>query len=336
MYFAQLNGWKAKVQEEKVKRAQRDASDVRKAADTAIADATIKQGEAMMVPGGDRTDDFQKGRKFLDEAIKGYDKAGTDQAAYKKVAENAERAKAMFESAAKSARAAQQRPVTRPPVTPPRPDPAKLAEEQKQKELTDARVSVSVKLDAFDSKLNEAEEGFRNDRSLQSFVQNARSQAEQWSAMVAAATEPADVQKVGQSVAMAEEQLSQKLAMARAAKAQPAAVEMPVATSATALEEIRTELRRAWSAFSTGTFAQCESITTALISSKRGTDEAYAIRGIARYTEAMTKSDDAMLDKATSDFATALKLNPKLRFDKNRLSPKLVAYFDEIRKSRAR
>jgi len=335
-FYAQLNSWKAKVQEEKVRRAQREASDVRKVADSAITEATIKQGEAMMVAGGDRTDDFQKGRRLLDEAIKAYDKAGTDQAAYKAVAGDADRAKALFESAAKSAKAARQRPVTRPPVTPTGPDPAKLAEEQKKKELAEARTAVTAKLDAFDGKLNDAEEGFKGDKALQSYVQNARSQTEQWSAMVAAATEPADVQKVGQSVAMAEETLLQKLAMARAAKAQPEAVEMPVTTSAQALEEIRRELRNAWHEFSSGQFAQCETITTTLIGSKRGTDEAYAIRGIARYTEAMTRSDDAMLDKATSDFATALKLNPRLRFDRKLLSPKVVDYFDEIRKSRAR
>ena len=50
----------------------------------------------------------------------------------------------------------------------------------------------------------------------------------------------------------------------------------------------------------------------------------------------MTASDDALLDKAASDFATALKLNPRIRFDKKRLSPKLVTFFDEIRKSRTR
>lgn len=338
-YFAQLNVWKAKVQEEKVKRAQREASDVRKIADSAIAEATIKQGEAMMVAGGDRADDFQKGRKLLDDAIRAYDKAGTDQAAYRKVAADADRAKALFESAAKSAKAAQQRPVARPPVTKPEPappDPEKLAEEKKAKELADERAAVTAKLDALDGRLNDAEEGFKNDKALQSYVQNARSQTEQWTAMVAAATERADVQKVGQSVAMAEETLLQKVAMARAAQAQPVSVEMPAETSASAIKEIRGELRKAWRAYSSGELVKCETITSTLIGSKRGTDEAYAIRGIARYTEAMTRSDDAMLDKATSDFATALKLNPKLRLDKKRLSPKLVSYFDEVRKSGTR
>lgn len=336
-FFAQLNSWKAKVQEEKVKRAQREASDVRGTADAAITEATIKRGEAMLVPGGDRTDDFQKGRKLLDEAIQAYDKAGTDQAAYRKVAENAARAGQLFESAARSARAAQQRPPARPPVAPPKgPDPAKLAEEQKRKELADARAAISARLDAFDAKLNEAEEGFRNDRALQSYVQNARAQAEQWAAMSAAAADAAEVQKIGQSVAAAEETLIQKLAMARAAKAQPEVVEMPAATSAQQLEEVRRELRKAWEAFASGGLAECETIASGLISNKRGTDEAYAIRGIARYTEAMTRGDDAMLDKATSDFSTALRLNPKLRLDRKRLSPKIVDYFDQIRGSRAR
>jgi hypothetical protein len=335
-YFAQLNSWKARVQEEKVKRAQLEASDVRKAADNAIQDATLKQTEAMLVTGGDRTDDFQKGRRLLEDAVRAYDKAGTDQTAYRKVAEDAGRAKSLFESAARTAKAAQQRPVTRPPVAPPKPDPAKLAEEQRQRELAEARAAVGAKLDGLDAKLDDVEEEFRGDRSLQSYVQNARSRAEQWSAMIAAATDPVEVQKIGQSVGTADEQLIQKVAMARAAKAQPVNVEMPSTTSGAGLEEVRRELRRAWAAFVSGGLADCESIATSLIDSKRGTDEAYAIRGIARYTEAMTRSDDAMLDKATADFATALKLNPKLSFDSKRLSPKLVRYFDEIRKSRPR
>lgn len=335
-YYSDLLKWIARVQEEKGKRERAAATDVRKLADTAIQNATLSRGDAMLA-GGDRTDDFQKGKRLLEEAIRMYDDAGTDQASFKKVAQDANQARQLFESVAKAAKSAQQRPVTRPqPPQQPKPDSAKLAEEQKARELKDARAAVTAKLDEFDVKLNAAEQSFAADRSIQSHVQNARAQTEQWSAVLAAATDPAEAQKVSQSVAMAEEQLSQKLAMARATKAPPEQIEMPTTTSAEGREEIRRELRKAWSAYAAGGFTECESITTALIGNKRGTDEAYAIRGIARYAAAMTASDDAMLDKAASDFATALKLNPRIRFDKKRLSPKLVAFFDEIRKSRAR
>lgn len=335
-YYADLLKWIARVQEEKGKRERAAATDVRKLADTAIQNATLSRGDAMLA-GGDRTEDFQKGKRLLEEAIRMYDDAGTDQASFKKVAQDANQARQLFESVAKAAKSAQQRPVTRPQPPPQqKPDPAKLAEEQKERELKDARAAVTAKLDEFEVKLNAAEESFAADRSIQSHVQNARAQTEQWSALLAAAAEPADAQKVSQSVAVADEQLSQKLAMARATKASSEQVEMPTTTSAEGREEIRRELRKAWSAFATGGFTECESIATALIGNKRGTDEAYAIRGIARYTAAMTASDDTMLDKAASDFATALKLNPRIRFDKKRLSPKLVAFFDEIRKSRAR
>ena len=339
-YLAQLNSWKSRAQEERVKRAQQAASDVRKLADTAIHNATFCQADAM-ISGGYRSDDFQKGKRLLEEAVRKYDKAGTDQASYKKVAEDADRAKLLFESASMAAKSAQQRPVSRAPVTPPPTTPAKpaaatLAEEQRQKELKELRAAVSAKLDELDERLNGAEESFRNDRAIQSYVQNVRSQSEQWTAMLAAAEEPAGIQKIAQSVSMADAQLSEKLAMARAATVQPEQVEMPTTTSAEGREEIRRELRKAWGAYAAGGFAECESITTALIGIKRGTDEAYAIRGIARYAAAMTASDDALLDKAASDFATALKLNPRIRFDKKRLSPKLVTFFDEIRKSRTR
>lgn len=335
-YYADLLKWIARVQEEKGKRERAAATDVRKLADTAIQNAALSRGDAMLA-GGDRTDDFQKGKRLLEEAVRKYDAAGTDQASYRKVAQDANQAKQLFESAARVAKSAQQRPVARPqPQQPPKPDPAKLAEEQKEKELKDARAAVTAKLDELQLKLNTAEENFASDRSIQSYVQNGRAQMEQWSAMLAAATEPSGVQKVSQSVAMMDEQLSQKLAMARAAKAPPEQVEMPTTTSAESRDEVRRELRKAWGAYAAGGFTECESITTTLIGSKRGTDEAYAIRGIARYAAAMTASDDAMLDKAASDFATALKLNPKIRFDKKRLSPKLVTFFDEIRTSRAR
>ena len=59
--------------------------------------------------------------------------------------------------------------------------------------------------------------------------------------------------------------------------------------------------------------------------------EAYLLRGCARYTEAMLTR--GKLDAATEDFRAALELNPALRLDRSAFSPKLVAFFDQLRGS---
>jgi hypothetical protein len=59
---------------------------------------------------------------------------------------------------------------------------------------------------------------------------------------------------------------------------------------------------------------------------------AYALRGCVRYTRAMLARDaGALLASASADFKAALQRNRALRLDRSAFSPKLVAFFENIR-----
>ena len=59
------------------------------------------------------------------------------------------------------------------------------------------------------------------------------------------------------------------------------------------------------------------------------------MRGCARYTRAMlSRTPDPLLVAATDDFRAALQRNGALRLDRNAFSPKLVAFFEQVRRGR--
>jgi hypothetical protein len=99
------------------------------------------------------------------------------------------------------------------------------------------------------------------------------------------------------------------------------------------VENIRSQLQVAYRAFAGGDLASSEHLLTRILS-RRESSEAYLLRGCARYTRAMLSRDpDSLLDDATADFRAALKLNRSLRLDRNDFSPKLVTFFEQVRKS---
>ncbi len=94
----------------------------------------------------------------------------------------------------------------------------------------------------------------------------------------------------------------------------------------------RAQLESAYRAFATGDLASSErALTSILDGSESG--EAYLLRGCARYTRAMlSRAPDSLIAAAKSDFKAALKINRALRLDKNAFSPKLIAFFEEVRR----
>jgi tetratricopeptide (TPR) repeat protein len=94
----------------------------------------------------------------------------------------------------------------------------------------------------------------------------------------------------------------------------------------------RAQLESAYRAFATGDLNSSErALTSMLDASPSG--EAFLLRGCARYTLAMlTRNSDSLLAAARSDFKAALKLNRSLRLDKTAFSPKLIAFFEEVRR----
>ena len=93
------------------------------------------------------------------------------------------------------------------------------------------------------------------------------------------------------------------------------------------------QLQSAYRAFAVGDLTASERALTSMVDSAPSA-EAFLLRGCARYTRAMlSRTPGELLPSARNDFKSALKLNRALRLDRSAFSPKLIAFFDEIRRS---
>ena len=91
----------------------------------------------------------------------------------------------------------------------------------------------------------------------------------------------------------------------------------------------RPQLEAAYRAFAAGDLAASDQMLTRVIGAQPS-GEAYLLRGCARYTRAvLARSSD--LAAAAADFRAALKINRALRLDPAAFSPKLVAFFEQVR-----
>lgn len=147
---------------------------------------------------------------------------------------------------------------------------------------------------------------------------------------------PADTAPAPQVMTEAEatkriaEQAQKRQALeAPAARPVPAAIVPPVNSDAKPAK--LAGLSAAYHAFAAGDLASSERLLTHILSTDPAA-EAYLLRGCARYTRAvLSRSPDPLLLSATDDFRAALQRNPALRLDRRAFSPKLVAFFDEVR-----
>ncbi len=96
------------------------------------------------------------------------------------------------------------------------------------------------------------------------------------------------------------------------------------------IENVRPQLETAYRAFAAGDLAASEQLLTRMLAARQS-GEAYLLRGCARYTRAML-SRNPDLDGAAADFRAALTLNRALRLDRAAFSPKLVAFFEQVKR----
>ncbi len=97
---------------------------------------------------------------------------------------------------------------------------------------------------------------------------------------------------------------------------------------------VRSQLESAYRAYASGRFEVSERALTSILDTS-ASGEAYLLRGCTRYTRAMLSRDSgALLSEARSDFEAALKINRRLRLDQRAFSPKLIAFFDEVKAGR--
>jgi hypothetical protein len=132
-------------------------------------------------------------------------------------------------------------------------------------------------------------------------------------------SDPKTIRRVVDEIAARERDLDKK-----AAAIKPP--EVPAADPTAA------ELESAYRAYAAADFASSDRILTKVLSAKPSA-EAYLLRGCSRYTQAMLARDgNALLASASADIQAALRIKPSLRLDRGTWSPKLIAFFEHVRK----
>ena len=343
-YYSNLKNWMARAQAEKKRTAQSAASGAKKAASDAIGRAVTTQMDALSA-GGDRTDSYRSALRMLQDANAQFNKGGTDISAYDTAAEKAKQAGALFAAAAdegkklKASRPpivakkpAEQPKVERIEVEIPKPAPAPVQPKPEPPAAKPAETPTPVETQAeVDARL--AVQQYRRmasdaSRAVRGIDVRAESrQAESLRQQLSKQNDEASLQRITRAANDGSQAVAKKVADAKAPPlAEPA---MPEVTPSNPVAD----LRSAYRAFAAGDLVSSEDLLTKMLQA-RPTAEAYLLRGCARYTRAMlSRTPDSLLPTAAADFKAALAQNRSLRLDSRAFSPKLIAYFEQLRKS---
>jgi len=362
-YFSELRKWMSQAQQAKQKKLVDLAADSRKNAEAALNKALSSQVAAMGA-GADRTDSFRAAVKQMQSAMVQYNKAGTDPGAYRESAQTFAQISDLFANAAREAKArkaarptatvAQQQttaeppkaqpvvatPVvtmTSPPVSAPVPPQPRIepAPAMPNQQMKAALLGATGKARALRDQINQARGEFRSDRSFQSFATAALKQVSATEEAIGEVSDPAALQRVSQDLSNQQRLFSEKTSSLRALASVPQQQVVAANVSANVgrnREAVRAQLRNAYAAFAKGNVDSCESITSTLISSRMANEDAFLLRGIARFTRAMVSNQRNLLGSAAADFSAALSLNAAVDLDPKRFSPKLVTFFNDVRK----
>ncbi len=333
-YYSNLKDWVARAQTEKQRNAQSAASGPKKSADAAISRAVALQLDALSA-GGDRTESYRNAVRKLQEAVGEFHKAGTDIAAYKSAENSATQAINLFSAAADEAKKLKATQAARPAPVKPQPQPVqqKPAAPIVQtppplpvKSEAQAAAEIAVQALSRDAKGEDAKE-----------AESLRNQ-------LAAAKTDAEFQRIIKTANDRSAEIARKIAEANAPKpkaSNPATQEpsnpipaTPEPRNPVTQRNFDSDLRKAYRAFASGDLATAEQVLTRVLGEGAG-PEAYVLRGCARYTRAMlSRTPDVLLTGALADFKSALAQNRGLKLDPQAFSPKLVAYFEQVRNGR--
>jgi len=341
-FYAQMREWIAQAQQQKKHASENAAAGPRREANAAIGRAVAAQSDAQ-IAGGDKGDAYRNAQRKLQEALDTFNHAGTDLRAYARAGEIAGQARELFAGAMEQAKREKKtqpkeieipfeetppkKPVVitnttvapppapmpvpvpvpvpvQPPQPPPQPAPAPVSAS-----LVTARVAVQN----YKRRLIEAKQPVAD--------------AANFERALAGTPDEKTIARVTAQVAEHERRLEEQL------KPKPPVV-VPPPQPAAAQIDTRPELEAAYRAFAGGDYTASETLLTNAIA-KSATAEAYALRGCTRYTRAMlSRTPDALLPSAADDFRAALRLNAALRLGDGTFSPKLVAFFEDIRRGK--
>ncbi|MDQ3281051.1 MAG: hypothetical protein M3Q69_06540 [Acidobacteriota bacterium] len=299
-YYASMKTWVARAQGDKQRRAEEAASGAKKSADAAISRALEMQLDALSA-GGDRSEPYLAAQRKMQDARAQFQKAGTDVGVYKAAEATAQQARTLFVAAAeegKKIRAA--RAAAPPPVKKPAPQPV----QQQVAQAAPVQVAPVQQQPVIPTP---------------SPVQQAQVIAPP--VVIPTATQPPVLTEAEAAKVIAQQEEKRRRLEAKLTVTAPAAVQRP-------------DLAPAYRAFARGDLASAEQLLTQMVAAQP-VAEALLLRGCARYTRAMlSRTPDALLTAAANDFRAALEQNRALRLDARTFSPKLLAFFEDVRERR--
>jgi hypothetical protein len=340
VYYAQLRDLIGRANSQKQRRAEGAAVPSKQEANDAIGRAISAQADAVTA-GGDHSDTYHAAQRKLAEAKDTNAKAGIDVRTYKRAADIAEEARAMFVQAAgdaKKQRAA--RPVKAPPLPQPKVAPGEIVipfddvPQPKQTVQPKPLVPVTQTVPAPKAEVKKPE--IQPETASEDFV-NAQLAVQAYRRrLIAMKLSVADAQRIerqlkpGSDAKTIRRVVDEVAAKERELDARKPP-EVAVATSPPAPDPMRVQLESAYRAFAAGDLASSDRALTQLIAAKESA-EAYLLRGCERYTQAMlSRNGDPLLASAAADMQSALRLNRALQLDATAWSPKLVAFFANVK-----
>jgi hypothetical protein len=342
-YFSQLQELIGRANSEKQRRAQVAANPAKQEANAAISRALSAQADALTA-GGDRGDIYHAAQRKLNEAKALNAKGGLDVRAFKHASDVAEEARSLFVTAAddakkqRAARPPKSNPVpehkplevvipfdegqTKPVVQPP-PQPAPVTQTS-----APPPPKVDVKPKVVEPPPEPESEALVAARiAVQQYRRRLVSMnmpvidAQRLERQLTPQSDPKTIRRVVDEIAARERDLDKK-----------AAAIAPKAFEITPADPTAGELESAYRAYAAGDFASSDRILTNVLSAKP-IAEAYLLRGCSRYTQAMLARDgNALLASAAADIQAALRIKPSLRLDRGAWSPKLIAFFEQVKR----
>jgi len=355
-YYARMKDWVSRAQAEKVRNAESEASGPKKEADTAISKALAMQVDALSA-GGDRTESYRSAQRKLQDALSQFHDAGTDVNRYAAAGQTAQQAASLFAAASEEGKKLKAARQTPPPVVPkPRPvlitnvPPATLPQPAPTQPpptvtlpltKTDTAPPPPVESDAQVNARVAVQQYWRNAGEAPRDIARVETrEADRLRRALERAKSDDDFTRIAKEAGDRDAALARKIAASRApvpvspSSAPPASAPPASAVPARAVLSSAPDLSGAFRAYATGDLAGSEELLTRIIRVQPG-PEAYALRGCARYTRAMlSRTPDALLAAAAADFKAALQRNRALRLDRTAFSPKLVAFFEQVRGQR--
>ncbi|HUO83849.1 MAG TPA: hypothetical protein VM534_01940, partial [Thermoanaerobaculia bacterium] len=337
-YYSEMRQWVAKA-EAAVSKTGGSISEAKKSCEGALNAALASQMEAMSA-GADRQSGFAAGQRRLQEAWQQFNQA-SDAGGFDKARRTADDARTLFLQAKEEEKS--RKVIARVPAGDSSQSSSPSSQPPPRQETSAARVpAVQGELDfvvEFEDPKPKAQKAetspplppARTPVAERPSTPLPSASGPKQSPAAPAATEAKRL-PAAQPPAVEPKRLPATLPLDSGAKPGEPATQ-PLPSTMIDVSAGRGDLGIAFRAFAHGDLDRTEAITSHLVAAPGLAAEAHLLRACAIFTRSRLENRDELLDLAGSDFRAALRLNPRLTLDRRYFSPKLIAFFEELRKS---